>query len=254
MNNIKGYDQFVNEELNFQDVKRFGRRVKLEFGYVKTHAVLELFRFLLSWSKEARGAFDELKTFMKRTKAISRLLNKYDMQDRDAMSDDELRDLVKKVADEYDEKYGSFIDDLKKLSEKAMAKPEKILKDPKKQKMMNRIRRMITLLDEDEVHNDDPYNEEEWEEKEEYDPIGILRTGRRMTDIEFINYSKDNLVGKTVIMQPENKIGFAFKDKFKVADVILADPDNKSHGIILIDDKGKWHRPAYMQGNSIIIL
>jgi hypothetical protein len=248
MINLQTYDEFTNEELNWKDIKRFGKGIKIEYKFAKSLAILKLLKFLFSWNKEMRGTMRDLQIFTKRTRNLKKIVNIHDMtlKNVDKMPEDELVAMVNHMAEEYENKYGaSFVEDLKIFAEAAL---KNSMKKEKNQKSMNLLRKMITILstDEEDHTKEDPYGEENWGVDNEFDILGELRAGARMTNKQFIDSLKRQLVGKTIIMIPYAITAGAYipyKEKFRVVDIVLQDENDKHQGVILIDDKGKWHNP-----------
>jgi hypothetical protein len=254
MNNLQTYNEFLNEELNWKDVKRFGRGVLIKHHYIKNKAILNILKFLFGWNKEIRGTLNNLKIFIDRTKVVCRILNLHDLtlKSFDKTPEDQLVPLIKHVAEEYENKYGqSFVEDLKTLAQTALKSQGQILKSEKKQKAMNQLRKMISILSDGDGgghEQEDPFEEEEWEDANEFNIMREIIAGARMTNKQFVDNLKRQLVGKTILMTPDigsaDKYFLAYKEKFRIADIILKDENNKQSGVILIDDKGKWHEPS----------
>jgi hypothetical protein len=268
MNNIKGYDEFVNEELNWKDVKRFGRRVKLEYSFAKAHALLGVLKALFFWSKPMRGVFRELDIFIARSKKLGLLYNMHDLTNKamDKMSDEDLKTLVDHMAQEYAENnYADLAEDIKVVIENIMRNPDKLARNHKKQEGLARCRRFLRVLEnedgKEEANHDeeDPYGEEEWEEQGEDNTVSFsLQDFGRMTDNQIIKLVKDQLLNKTIIMTPEGignemRRGYKFKDRFLVSDVIMKEPGDRKKEIVLLDPKGRWHvyKPPFSELDHI---
>jgi len=149
MNNLKEYDEFVNEELN---LKKLGKRINLEFTYAKAGALLGILKILLFWNKDARIAFDAFNVFMKRAREIGRFDLKYGLDDAVVakMSDDEVKKYITDLAAIYEGKYkSSFVDDLKLMLNKILEHPEHIVGKPKKERSVNLLRKFIRILETD---------------------------------------------------------------------------------------------------------
>ena len=269
MNNIKGYDEFVNEELNFKDVKRFGRRIKIEYSFGKARALLGILKILLFWLKPARNVFREVDIFIDRAHALAKIYNMYDLTNKnvDKMSDEELKNIAEHISKEYAEKYNAdLIEDIKMVIKNVMRHPEKIARSVKQQEGLARCRRYLRLLgadgEEGKHVEEDPYNEEEWDDENSNEISFELRDFNGLNDRQILNLVKGQILNKTIIMTPEGEsnIGksWKFKDRFIVNDVIMKEPDQPlgNKKLVFIDPKGRWHiyNPSMFDKNPIKVV
>jgi hypothetical protein len=248
MNNLKDFESFVNEELTFKDVKRFGNRIKIEYSYAKINALINLIRYLMYWSANAREETDTLKKTLTRLKRFSIFMLKHDFEyNMDNMPKEELKTYIEKLEVEYEKEFkSSFTDDIKELVKFIFSRMKDNISE-KKKKDINRLKKFLEIISEnDNTHQEvDPLGEEEWEEGDlVYDMFKPLRTGRRMTKDEFLGYNKENLVGKTVTFLKDGPPELiSFRNKIKVADVELVNDNRYFDGIILIDEDGEKYTP-----------
>lgn len=173
-------------------------------------------------------------------------MHKYDIYDKlEKMPPEEFKKFMIKVSDDYEKEFKrSLVDDLIEIM-------EKVLKDPKSQdnvKKLDRCRKIIKILsNNNDIHAEqDPYDEENWDETRSFGIYEILYDGKRMTPNEFLQYTKNLVVGKKVSFITDENIDKLVKltTKIKVKDVKLIDPNKIRGGVLFIDEDGESYQPS----------
>lgn len=166
MNNLKGYDEFINEEFDF---KTFKKKAKLEITFFKAKALLYGLKAVLFWSKNFMGAIDVMDLYFQKVKQFAKFMVKYD-DELDELSytgsEEDLKEFINKIKVDYEAQFNSpFIEDLKQMVEKMLQSKAAIkAKSPKDIKKVNGLCRVLDVIsDKAEGHEEeDPYGEEEW--------------------------------------------------------------------------------------------
>ena len=263
MNNIKGYDEFVNEEFNFKHAKS---RIKIEITSLQAKAFLYGLKGVLFWNKTAMEATNVMGKFFQKFKEFRIFMLKYDDElERitENGSDEELKEFINTISIDYESKFESpFIDDLKvflgKVLNSSKAKKVTASSNPKSKdvKNINNLRRVFNIISDQEVREEDPYGEEEWNDdnKNTFELYDILEDGRRMTPEDYLKHIKGLVLNKHISFQEDkNDLLIAqFKTKLLVKDVKLKEPEWIRFGVIFIDDKGKEFYPSPYEKINIL--